>query len=58
MTKPSPVMNPDRDPKSFTKQYKFNIEKNPSFKIKVFKPPESDTKLFDYYYFTDVYIPK
>lgn len=58
MAKPSPVLNPEREPKSFNKFYKLNIDKTPAFKIKVFRPPEFDTKLKDFYYYTDVYISR
>lgn len=54
----TPVMNPEQDPKSFTRFYKLTIEKNPTFKVKVFKPPEFDTQIKNYYYYTEVYKPE
>jgi len=55
----TPVMNHldfvEAEFRSFSKSFKLNIEKTPIFKIKIFKPPEFDTKLYDYYYYTEVY---
>lgn len=45
----------EAESRSFNKIFKRNIQKNPMFKIKIFKPPEFDTKLYEYYYYTEVY---
>lgn len=45
----------EKEVQSFSKSFKLNNkEKNPMIKIKVFKPPEFDHKLYKYYYYTEV----
>lgn len=53
MTK-SPVVSPEKEPRSFTKSFKLNIEKTPDFRVRIFKPPESDSLIKNYYYFTEI----
>jgi hypothetical protein len=47
-------MNPEKEPHSFKVKFKATIEKNTEYKVRIFKPPEFDTKLYDYYYFTEI----
>jgi hypothetical protein len=48
----------EKESQDFKKSPQLNNEKKPTFKIKIFKPPEFDTKLYDFYYYTDVYISR
>ena len=54
----TPVMNHldfvEKEAKSLSKPFKPNSKNDRTIKSKVFKPPEFDRRLYEYYYYTEV----